>query len=390
LGVGRWVVEQVDQRRECCRAVALEPGHVGAGLGGQPVQRHDGGGALGLVGASLAAGVLLGGGLDARPGTSGSGVGGAQPGELDARGARPGSRDLGGCCGLDDEGLLDRCGHGRLRETREPGFEGARVGRPFVGRDVTADLADPADEVGDGRAVLLGGPAELDAAIAQPPLRAVEAPCPEHLLEQCVALLRAGAEECLEPSLREHRHLAELRQGHPDQPGDEVAGLVEAGAEWLPDVLAMVDRVVAVDRPGPVLGDHDASLLAGGAGAALLGADPCRRAVDAEPTTGQGHLEHDARDDVGSGVVGAEPLGDRAVAGDVAVEGEAHCVEDARLPGARRAAQEEQAGVGQRVEVDGDRVGERAEADDLEVVQPHDEPPARPAAARTAVSCSGS
>ena len=100
------------------------------------------------------------------------------------------------------------------------------------------------------------------------------------------------------------------------------------------------------------LRDHHAGLLGRRAGAALLGAGPGRGAVDAEPAARQRGLEHDARDHVVAGVVGAQPLGAGAIAGDVAVEREADGVEDAGLAGAGRAAEQEQPRVGQRVEVD--------------------------------------
>ena len=164
------------------------------------------------------------------------------------------------------------------------------VGRPVVGRAVAGDLADPADQVGDGALVVLGRAAQLDAPIAQPALDVVEATGLEDLLEQRLPLLGARPEEGLEPALREHRDLAELGQRHPDQPGDEVAGLVEPGAERLP-----LAAVLAVGVAGAALGDDHPGLLGRGAGAALLGARPGGRAVDAEPPARQRGLEDDAR-----------------------------------------------------------------------------------------------
>ena len=74
----------------------------------------------------------------------------------------------------------------------------------------------------------------------------------------------------------------------------------------------------------------------------------------------------------------AQPLGGRAVAGDVAVEREADGVEDAGLAGAGRPAEQEQAGVGERVEVDGRPVSANGpNAGDLELVEPHRPPPRR-------------
>ena len=203
----------------------------------------------------------------------------------------------------------------------------------------------------------------VPAALAQPALGAVEAAGLEDLLEQGVALLRTGAEEGLEPSLREHRDLAELGERHADQAGDEVTGLVEPGAERVPQVVAVVGRAP--------LRDDDAGLLGGGAGAALLGPGPRGRPVDAEPAPGQRRLEHHAWGDVVGRVVGAQPLRCGTVTGHVAVEREADRVEDAGLARARGPAEEEETRVGEGVEVDRDRVGERAEADHLEVVQPH-------------------
>ncbi len=70
----------------------------------------------------------------------------------------------------------------------------------------------------------------------------------------------------------------------------------------------------------------------------------------------------------------AQPLGRATVAGHVAVQREADRVEHAGLAGAGRPGQQEQPGVGEVVEVDGDGAGERPERRHLEDVEPHPAP----------------
>ena len=85
------------------------------------------------------------------------------------------------------------------------------------------------------------------------------------------------------------------------------------------------------------------------------------------------------------GLVGPEPLGALPVAGHLAVEGEADRVEDGGLAGAGGAGEQEQAGFGERVEVDRDPLRERAEGLDLKAVEAH-----QPAPADSSTSKSGS
>ena len=121
----------------------------------------------------------------------------------------------------------------------------------------------------------------VDPAVPQPALDVLEPAGAEQLLEQPVPLLGPGAEERLEPALRQHRHLGELGDVHADQAGDQVAGLVEAARQRLPG---------AVDP----LGDRDGGLLRGGARAALLGPLPRGRADDPEPASRQRRLQRHA------------------------------------------------------------------------------------------------
>src|SRR3954452_12641172 len=80
--------------------------------------------------------------------------------------------------------------------------------------------------------------------------------------------------------------------------------------------------------------------------------------------------------------MGTELLGGASLARHVAVEREADGVEDGRLPRAGVAAEQEDARLRERVEVDGHRVGEGPERRDLQGVQAHQ--------ARTTKSASGS
>ena len=227
------------------RVLSAEVVDVGLRLQREVVQAAYAGGALRLVDASLAARVLGARRLQRGPGATCGGVGRALPGELDAGGGRLGRGDLGGRGGLDLDRLLDRGGHRRGGQLLQPGAQGVGGLGPVGRRLVAAHLADPADQVGDRALVLLRGAPQLDATLTQPPLGAVEASGLEHLLEQRVPLLRARAEEGLEPSLRQQRHLAELGECHPDQAGHQVAGLVEAGAQGVPGAVAVVRRTGA-------------------------------------------------------------------------------------------------------------------------------------------------
>ena len=252
--------------------------------------------------------------------------------------------------------------------------DGEQEGRPALGARGAGDLgevgragcegdgrgcfAEPADEIGDRLLVGLGLLAEGEAALAQPLLDVLEAAGAEELLEDLVTVLGAGSQEGLELALRQHRDLAELVEVETNEVADEVAGLVEPGR---------------AGRPGAVdaLADRDGGLLGGHAGAAELGALPGGRARDPEPAAGQRRLERDLGGDSGLGLVGAQPLGGAAVAGHVAVQREADGVEHAGLAGPRGAAEQEQPGRRQGVEVDVDGAAERAERGDPQVVEPH-------------------
>ena len=240
-----------------------------------------------------------------------------------------------------------------------PAQQGARGGRrgelvdvPLVGQRGVGRLADPADQVGDGLVARFGPPSQCHPAVAEPALDVLEPPGAEEALQQLVALLGLGAQERLEASLGQHRHLGELREVHPDEVGHQVPGLVEATGQRGPG-------------PGDPLGDRHGRLLSGRARAALLRTLPRRRADDPEPASGQGRLQGDGRGHPRRGLVAAQPLGDASVAGDVAVQREADGVEDAGLAGARGAGEQEQPGVGEPVEVDHDVPGEGSEGLDL-------------------------
>jgi hypothetical protein len=385
LDVEGLLAQQLTEATTRRSGLLLEVVDVASRLDREVVERADRTGAQRLVDASLAARMLRCGGLDGGVGAACGGVGRAEPRQLDAGRRRLGRSHLLRRGVLDGDRLLHRRGDRGLAQLADPGLENGGIGRPVVRSPVVGDLAHPADEVRYRAVVGVARSAQLDAPIAQPALGAVEAAGLEHLLEQGVALLRACPQEGLEPALRQQCDLAELGERHADEPGHEVPGLVEAGAERVPGIGAVVAR--------PTLGDDDAGLLRGGALAAALGSCPGGGAVDPEPATRQRRLEDDPRGDVGGRVVGAQPLGRGAVAGHVAVEGEADGVEDAGLPRTRGTAEQEQARVGERVEVDACGLRERTERDHLEFVKPHvDAPPSvsPPAPAPTRTSSSGS
>ena len=273
LGVERSTAQQVLQPRVRVGPLLLEVLGVGQRLEGEVVEATHARGALRLVDAPLAARVLGGSGLEGRPGAPRRGVGRAHPGQLDAGRGGLGRRDLGRGRGLHRDGLLDR-GRDRGRgQLVQPGAQRLGVTGPVARGLVATDLADPADQVGDRALVLLRRTPQLDPPLAQPALGAVEAAGLEHLLEQGVALLRAGPEEGLEPPLWQERDLAELRERHPDQAGHQVTGLVEAGAQRVPGaVTGALGGVVAAAS----LGDDDPRLLGGRAGAPSLGTRPGR------------------------------------------------------------------------------------------------------------------
>ena len=194
--------------------------------------------------------------------------------------------------------------------------------------------------------------------VAQPALDALEAAGAEQPGEQPVPLGGVGAQERLELTLGKQGNLAELVEVHPQQPGEQVTGLVEPAAERHPGVV----------HP---FGDADFRLLAGQPGATLLGPVPGGGADHSEAAVGQRDVQLDPRREPSWGLVGSQPPGVVAVAGDGAVQGEAHGVEDAGLPGAGGTGEQEEAGIGQGVEVDLGGLDERAEGGDREPVETH-------------------
>ncbi len=176
---------------------------------------------------------------------------------------------------------------GRRRQLGTPG-EGCRLGG-WEGR--LRGLADPVHEPVHGPFVLLAATVQRKASVAQPGLHLLEPLRAEELLEQPVPVLRRRTQERLEAALREHRHLGELGEVHPDEGRHQVPGLVEPGRERHPTAIE------------PFADDHR-RLLRGGAGATLLRPGPGGRALDAEPTAGQRRLEHHPRCGVGIGLVG--------------------------------------------------------------------------------------
>ena len=234
------LLQQLAQASTRRSSLLLEVVDVAACLDREVVEGTDRTGALCLVDASLAARMLRCGRLDGGVRAAGGGIGRAESRQLDAGRGRLGRGHLLGGGVLDGDRLLHRCGDRVLAQLPYPCLERGGIRRPFGGRLVVGDLADPADEVRDRAVVRVAGAAQLDAPIAQPALGAVETAGLEHLLEEGVALLRARPEEGLEPSLRQQCDLAELGERHPHQPGHEVPGLVEAGAERVPFIGAVV------------------------------------------------------------------------------------------------------------------------------------------------------
>ncbi len=149
------------------------------------------------------------------------------------------------------------------------------------GTPTPGGLLEPVDHP---RALVVVGPtraAELEAPLDQPALDLLEPAGAEQPLQHGVALGGAGAQEGLEASLGQHRHLGELGAGHPEQPGDELAGLVEPVGQR--DPLAV-----------PLLLDDDVGLDPGGAAAASLGPVPGRGAGEPEGPAADAEPQHHA------------------------------------------------------------------------------------------------
>ncbi len=118
-----------------------------------------------------------------------------------------------------------RVAHGTSEPSSACGREVAHV--PLAGDRRATGLDEAVQHGGD---VVVAGPAlppQGQPPLREPPLDVLEALGAEQPLQDGLALRRAGAQEGLEPVLREHRHLGELHAGHAEEPGDQLAGLVE-------------------------------------------------------------------------------------------------------------------------------------------------------------------
>ena len=360
----------LEQRRHCLTGV------YGARLGrdvgraaalGQPMQREHSAGSRGVVEAGC-------GGCDLAVTTgelvvlaNRSGMTPPQDCHF-PRGFEACPRDLLGCLARGRHlggGLGPMAGDAQQGGTPLGGLLGV------VGQGDASCLAHPVDERADHPVVVVAALAQVEPPVAEPALDLLEPLGAEELLEQPVPILGGCAKERLEAALRQHRHLGELREVHAHQRGHQVTGLVEPRGEGHPGAVG-------------AFADHYRGLLLSGAGTALLGARPGRGADDAEPPAGEGRVELHAGWCVGGSLVGPQPPGVVALAGDRAVKGEAHGVEHAGLAGPGGSRQQEQTGCAQGVEVDRRGVGERTERRHRQAVQPH---PA-PAAAESRVSTS--
>ena len=173
---------------------------------------------------------------------------------------------------------------------RPPSARASRRRPPRRGRAASQSAGAPTPAASCSRLTHSGdhvvvGPAattEVEASLDQPALDLLEPAGAEQPLQHGVPLGRAGAQEGLEPSLGQHRHLGELGAGHPEQAGDELAGLVEPVGQRDPPV-------------GPVLLDDDVGLDPGGAGATSLGSFPGRGAGEPERPATDAEPQHDDR-----------------------------------------------------------------------------------------------
>ena len=235
----------------------------------------------------------------------------------------------------------------------------ARALRDLGGpRDLsTCYLGDAGGYSEQGLLDVVQRPPGLLPAPDQPPLDRGEPTRVEKALEQCPPLLGVGSQELGKLALWQQRDLAELRQRQAEEQTDELAGLLVSGGQGVPRAVAQLghaDRRVDVDV----------------AEAALLGSLVGRRAGHLKATTPQRDLEDDLRDGVGRGMVAAQ-RSRRPDARHLAVEGEAHSVEDRGLAGAGGAGEQEQPVSGQRLEVDLLGAGERTERRHRQAVQAH-------------------
>ncbi len=238
-----------------------------------------------------------------------------------------------------------------------------RVRRQPRGRLDPGPVRDPVDQPLHRRLSGLGVLASPARVLVHPLLDACVTIGVEQPLEHVVAVLAARLQEPLELALRQHRHLLELRRLHAHQLGHHQPHLGGPGGQ---EVLL----------PGGELEQDGGRLLGGRPFTTALRPRPLRRASYDEAPVADAEVEDHLGTQVVGGVLRLERL-DPPHAGDLAEEGEADGVEDARLAGSRRAGEQEQAGVVEGVEVDVLGAGERAERRHGELVQLHRTTPGR-------------
>lgn len=172
-----------------------------------------------------------------------------------------------------------------------------------------------------GRVLLQAGPGrgapllEAHSLLLEPVLQPLIAAGVEQLPEDGLALLRLCQEQLQEVPLGNHRHLAELLPGQPQQRLDGLVHRPDLGHH--PAVRANQRRL---------------GLLDGGAAAPAGGPLILRRALDRirPPAVGKRQLHRRLRS--GVGVLGAEHRRLPVLAAGLAVEGEDDGVENRRLP----------------------------------------------------------
>ena len=172
----------------------------------------------------------------------------------------------------------------------------------------------------------------------QPPLDLGEALRGEQPLEHGAPVFGARAQESGEVALGEHHDLVELLRGHVQVFLEQRIGFGRPGGPGHPR---------AVDE----LLDEGLRRVLTGADPALAGKELTRLPHDPVPPGPKRHLEPDLGGRRTRGVMGTQTAGETG-ARDLAEERERHRVEDGGLAGARRSVQEEEAGIGQPVEVD--------------------------------------
>ena len=168
----------------------------------------------------------------------------------------------------------------------------ATRGRPSSHRGGhTGHLADPAHQVGDRVAVGVGGATQRrpgDRAASARPGRSgsVWKTC---WSRACRSSERARRKAWNRPcgSMATWQNCGEVE---PDETGDEVAGLVEAGGQRVPGCGRRRRRGARRSRRGPARWSSPVPRF--------LGLLPGGRAVDAEPAAGQRGLEDHPRSDV--------------------------------------------------------------------------------------------